>query len=182
MSYQGSDDEVTTFNFASLPWVCQKRFAEVCDPGTLKTFASLNSFTRSLAKRCHFVNYAAIEDDRPAYYRISCFCHPREHCDACDLGHLKLVKSKLEVMNTVDIWVSNENISVDDRFFHGLPISLSSNQCLRLKVRHIEFTILRSLLTPNLRRFQFYGCICFGHFAREAVTFIEQLSKLDDFT
>ena len=167
-----------TFDFPSLPWVCQKRFAEICDARTLKTFASINAATRSLSKGCHSIENVFIEDGIPSSYILSCYCKSSRCCKIIDATSLPQ-NQKFDVLGVVRIHEKSKESGAE--YFQKLPINLKSNEKMCLNIYQIKFSVLKSLITPNLKSFEFSGRIQFDLTVKGFIEFVELLSKLEHF-
>lgn len=172
------------FSFASLPYVCQRRFAEICDGRTLRTFASLNDSTRNLSKRCHWIKEVMIGIPNGSIeYYIKCLCSPTEHCRGIDISQFN---GKLDVLDVVKLQYPRDqnesDASADDHFFERLPVSLSSLENLFILADSIKFSVLKTLWNPILKVLEFQGDVIFDCALTDFVDFIKLLSKtLDEF-
>ena len=185
-----------TFDFSSLPWICQKRFAEICDPKTLKTFASIAASTRRLAKRRHVIDNVSVDyyydsdndddfnfdsDDDVYKYepvlrskcQVLCYCDG-EKCHGIDISS---VKTKFEVTGTIKIDCISKLIDV----IECLPFTLNSNEVLELFAYPTDINVLKKLVTPNLKAFLYRGSIIPPCSMTEFAAFLRSLSKLESF-
>ena len=165
-----------SFDFASLPYVCQRRFAEICDGKTLRTFASINASTRQFSKRCHWIKKVIIDQEPSIYARVQCYCTLGEFCKGLKDSEL-FENGTLEVLEEIEIQYSSEKSAIDASFFQQFPITFKSNEHLRIVVNSIKFSLLRSLINPNLKTMYFEGEISFDCTFSDFLAFLDSLTK-----
>ena len=163
------------FDFPSLPYVCQKRFAEICDPASLKIFAAINASTTRLAKRCHVIDEVELDAYRSTKhcrFSIPCYCGAEEFCRS--ISDPLTFKGKLTVMNKIKI---TNTLYECSQLFQYLPISFDSVRILHFTVHRINLNDLKMILKPNLNVFDFYGGLISDISIKEFAQFICDFSK-----
>lgn len=163
------------FDFALLPFVCQRRFAEICDGKTLRTFASINSSTRDISKRCHFIEHLEIKvDASTCQHDPDCSCNENGFCNG---------DTDLSLYNCE--WVQHYNIKkpegqLEARHLQNLPISIRSTDKLSFFVETIDLKDLQKLTTMEFKFLNFIGNIEADSLT-DFINFITDLSKRANF-
>ena len=174
-----------SFDFASLPYVCQRRFAEICDGRTLRTFASINDSTRNLSKRCHWIKNFIVDYFDPnyssLYAHVQCYCTDKEYCKLDYEGFDFCGKGKFEALNDIEIIQFEVHTTLDASFFQQLPIRFTSNKSLRISVESIKFSVLKDLINQNLKKLYTSGEIIMDNSFYEFIEFFKSLSNLDKY-
>lgn len=175
-----NEESEVIFSFITLPYVCQRRFAEICDGKTLKVFALISSVTRNLSKRCHTIEQIKIDYSYSVVSPIitfRCFCDKDEFCRGVNETRISAFKSKFEVLDKINL-TNLGDTKTDDHFLHSLPFSFNSVQRLELRCNSINLTDLKPLIGPEIKTLYFYGGIRTECSLEEFMNFIKCLSRL----
>ena len=148
-------------DFESLPWLCQKRFAEICDGKTLKTFASIDASTRRLAKRCHVFDEVFVDATfvSQCTYKLRCYCDAGQDCPFHNQWiDPSFFKVKVLIANRIKI-VDYCSEKTEASFFRNLPINFNFFEYLFIHVRRINLKDLQTITNPGLKSLYFMDSI-----------------------
>ena len=146
---------VKAFDFLTLPYVCQKRFAEICDRRTLEKFVKINSRTTELVNGCHFVKKNLVNfNSGIQHFTVACFCKTDNHRNCRELEALKL---KSYAAKNVSIVVTKKFVNTS--FFQTLPLKYEEAERIRVATLKMGFQDWMELIKyfiakPNLKVFE----------------------------
>lgn len=158
------------FSFSSLPWICQKRFAEICDTQTMLKFKQLSPQIQELSKSRSIIKRLRIGYIKhPECDRDLCKCLPGQCFRNIKISDIKNV----EIIEELKIDLPRATITKE--FIQSFSFIAPE---LHVTSFDIEFEALKLLLERKLVSFVFLGTIYFNNFDQEFEYLINQMANI----